>query len=461
MVGKTLKILFINPFLPSALTAGFEFDTRIRGNHMLTLNVGMAYIATAVERAGIDIEVVDCDAHMWSPADIEMHIRTKSYDAVGIGTMVFQYSWVRDVARMIKEHRPDVPIIVGSTLSTSMPEMLLEKSDVDIGVLGEGDITIVELLQTLDEGRSLSEVRGLCYKDGDRLVTTPARPIIKDINTIPFPNYDHFEMEIYLDRSKYSIPPPAPIELDDVIAMPVNMARGCPFRCSFCFHAFQHTQYRRRSPENVIEEIQLWKDKYDANFILFWDELSFTHERPVRELADMLIDREMNMSFFASCRSELFNWDRVDLARKLKQAGCKGLAYSLESGSDEILEAMNKRNCSRDFITQSHVLEAVGIKSYTSVIFGYPQETFQTIDQTFNVLAEARSYTCVSYIQPTPATPIYEWALENGKIPDEEAYLLSLGEASKPLVNLTNLTLDEMVGHVDGYRSAISKTEAA
>src|SRR5262245_26037587 len=155
---------------------------------MLTLNVGMAYVATAVERAGMDLEILDCDAHMWSPADIEPMIRAKQFDAVGIGTMVFQYRLVRDVAAMIKRHRPHVPIMVGSTLSTSMPRLLLEKTDVNIAVIGEGDITIVELLDAIDRGTPLSEVHGIWFKRNGEIVETPSRPVIQNIDAIPSPN---------------------------------------------------------------------------------------------------------------------------------------------------------------------------------------------------------------------------------------------------------------------------------
>ena len=388
-----LKILFINPFLPSGLTGNSpDRWSRRRGNFMLTLNVGMAYVASAVNRAGIDLEILDCDAHMWSLADIEQKIRPKKFDAVGIGTMVFQYRWVRDVAALVKKYHPNVPIMVGSTLSTSMPELLLRKTDVDIAVIGEADITIVELLRAIDRGESLTEVQGIYFKrDGD-IVKTPCRPVIQDINSIPSPNYDLFDMEIYLENSRHSIPPPAPVGEEKVVAMPVNTAARLPLPLQLLLPRLPgdgvpaplSREHHRRNPalEGSLRR-QLHPLLGRAHLL---------PRRPARQLADMLIEREMNVSFFASCRSELFNWENIDVARRLQQAGCKGLAYSLENGNDEILQAMNKKNSAADFVTQSHVLREVGIKSYTSVIFGYPQETFETIDETFEVLGRSHAY---------------------------------------------------------------------
>jgi radical SAM superfamily enzyme YgiQ (UPF0313 family) len=428
-----MKILFINPSVrpdsPKCL-----------------LNVGLAYVASAVDGAGFDLEILDIDAHRFSPQEVERQIRTKKFDVVGIGTLVSQYKWTKEIAATIKQYHPHAQIMVGNTLGTSVASILLEKTDVDIAVLGEGDVTAVEVLRALNEDRPLDEVQGICFKRDGRAIRTPGRPVIPNIDRIPSPNYDLFEMEIYLGKSKWLVPAPETLSIafDELVVMPVSTARGCPFSCNFCFHAFQEQKYRFRSPENIADEVELWKTKYGANFIAFWDELSFYHPKATERLADLFIEGNLGIHFTASCRSELLNWDTIHVAEKLKKAGCKGLSFALENGNEEILKAMNKRNYVGDFITQAKVCHAVGIEVYTSLVFGYPQETLETIAETYRVLQEARVYGSVGYLQPMPGTPMYEYAKRTGHITADESYLLIMGDRQDLKVNLSKLSSEEM-----------------
>lgn len=411
------------------------------------LNVGLGYVATALQRAGIDLEILDVDAHRYDDAQVDRLLRKKKYDAVGVGTLVSQYGWAKRLAKAIREAKPNVPIVAGNTLATSIPDILVTHTDFDVAVIGEGEITAVEVFTALYEGTSLDDVQGIVYADSGEPVHTPKRPVIPNIDEIPSPNYELFDLEIYLDKSKWMVPAPEnlPIPFDDVRSMPVNTARGCPFACTFCFHAFQKLKYRHRSPENVADEMQLWRDKYGVNFIAFWDELSFYQDKATERFADTVIERDLGLHFFGSCRSELFNDDTAHIAAKLKQAGCKGLGFSLESGNEEILLAMNKHNHVSDFITQAKILHKVGIEVYTSIVIGYPQETRETIEETFRVLSQANVYPSVGYLQPMPGTPMYDLARVTGKIADEEEYLLMMGDRQDLRVNLSEtLTEDEM-----------------
>lgn len=411
------------------------------------LNVGLGYVASALDRAGFDLEILDIDAHRYDHATVARLLRTKTYDAVGIGTLVSQYGWARSVMAEARAAKPNVPIVVGNTLATSVPEILVERTEADVAVIGEGDITAVEVFTALSDGRSLDEVQGIVYRQDGKTVRTMPRPVIKDVDGIPSPNYELFDLDIYLDKSRWMVPAPEnlDIDFDTIRSMPVNTARGCPFSCTFCYHAFQNLKYRHRSPENVADEIQLWRDRYGVNFIAFWDELSFYQDKATERFAELMIQRNMGIQFFGSCRSELFKDETAHIAHKLKQAGCKGLGFALESGNEEILLAMNKHNHVSDFVRQCRILHDVGIEVYTSIVIGYPQETRETIAETFRVLADAYVYPSVGYLQPMPGTPMHKLALETGAIRDEEEYLLMMGDRQDLRVTLSeHMTGDEM-----------------
>ena len=447
-----MKVLFINPAVRP-------------DSPRLLPNVGLAYVASAVHRAGIELEILDIDAHRYSEEQVDKLLRIKKYDAVGIGTLVSQYKWCKSVAHLIRAAHPTAPIIVGNTLGTSVPETVLSKTDADIAVLGEGDITIVDLLTKMNNGEPLARVEGICYKENGKVCQTSSREVIPNIDEIPFPKWDLFEIEIYLEKSKHNIPISErnPIPIDDMVAMPVTTARGCPFKCTFCYHAFQEKKYRHRSPESICAEIELYKEKYGANFINFWDELSFYYYKNTEQFADLMIEKDLGMYFAGSCRSDLLGRNDMDptrnaeIARKLKKAGCVGLGYALENANREILIHMNKKCDSAEFVTQSSILQEAGIDCYTSLVFGYPEETERTIAETFEVLKKARIYPSVGYLEPMPGTPMYRYAIDHGFIKNEEDYLMIMGDRQDIRLNVTKMSTERMDAVVKEQLIALNK----
>ncbi|QPJ62161.1 MAG: B12-binding domain-containing radical SAM protein [Candidatus Nitronauta litoralis] len=429
-----MKVLMVNPSIRP-------------DSPVLFPNVGLGYITTAINRAGIDFEILDIDAHRFSDEEVERQIRNKQFDALAIGTLTSHYKWVKQFTQMVKQYHPHTPIIGGNTLATSVADTLVTRSGMDIAVLGEGEITVIELLTALDNGGSLEEIPGLCFRnENGQVVHTEERPVIDDIDTIPFPDWDLFDIEIYLSKSKHMAPLSVQSEInyDKIVGMPVSTARGCPFRCTFCYHAFQEKKYRHRTPENVMDEIDHYKSKYDINFVSFWDELTFYQNKATEHFADVMIEREANVFWIGSCRSDLLKEGDLHIAQKLKQSGCNGLGLALESGNDEIMEVMNKKCDASDFIIQASLMHEAGLEVYPSVIIGYPQETEETIEQTFDVCRRAKVYPSVGFLEPMPGTPMYDYSREHGYITDEEEYLLIMGDRQDLRINLTQMETDRM-----------------
>jgi radical SAM superfamily enzyme YgiQ (UPF0313 family) len=404
-------------------------------------NVGLAYIMTATERAGFAFDFIDIDAHRYSDEQVDQLVRNQKCDVVAIGTLVSVYGRAKQLFKMVRTYHPNARIVVGNTLGTSIPRTLLSKTEADICVIGEGELTFIDLLHALEEGRSLHGVPGIAFKHNGEFVATPQRPLIPDIDEIPFPNYDLMDMGIYLESSRHVVsnPDTLPIEFDDIVAMPLSSARGCPFHCNFCYHAFQHRKYRFRSPESIVAEMRHWKEKYGTNVINFWDELTFFQIQATEKFADLLIEADLDMQWCASCRSELLvrrdGGPRV--AEKLRRAGCHGMGFALESGNPEILAYMQKENTVKEFIEQCNVLHEADIDVYTSIIIGDPQESTATIDDTFEVLRQARIYPSVGFLQLMPGTPMYDLAVQRGAVTDIEDYLMKMGDRQDLRINLT------------------------
>jgi radical SAM superfamily enzyme YgiQ (UPF0313 family) len=424
-----MKILFINPAV--------RFDSLLK-----LPNVGLAYVMTAARGAGFtDFDLIDIDAHRYTDEQVASLVRKARCDVVAVGTLVSCYAAMKRLFAVVREHQPHATIVVGNTLGTSVPRIVLGKTAADVCVIGEGEVTFVDLLRALEEGRSLRTVQGIAFRENGEFVQTPERPVIDNIDTIPFPDYDLFDMGIYLEVSRHLVANPVglPIPFEQLVAMPVNTARGCPFHCNFCFHAFQEKKYRFRSPANVVAEMRQLKEKYGINYVNYWDELTFFSMKETERFADALIEADLGIYWIGSCRSELLvrRDGGAEVAKKLKQAKCHGLGFALESGNQEVLSSMNKANTVKEFIEQCHVLHEANIDVYTSIIVGYPQETTATIDDTFEVLKGARVYPSVGFLQLMPATPMYQMALTRGHIKDEEEYLLRMGDRQDIRINMT------------------------
>jgi len=406
--------------------------------------IGLGYIATAISNSGIECEIFDLDALRPSDEEIEEKIKNAEYDVAAMGCIVTGYRYVKKLCELIKKHHPQVPIIIGNSVATSIPNILMNKTQADFGVSGEGDITIVELLEALRDNTLIKDVKGIFFKKDGEVVFTEERELIKSLDDLPFINYELFDMEPYLKNFKKNLPEPYPIEFDKIVALPINTARGCPFKCTFCYHVFRGKRFRNRSPENIAKEIEQLNAKHGVNYLQFADELSLFSKKQANELAEQFIKKDLKVFWLADCRAGLFKEGDLELAKKLKAAGCVSLGYSLESANKEILDAMDKHISINDFEVQTRILHEAGITPVTSLVIGYPQETPETLQNTFDCCLKCNIYPSAGYLLPQPGTPMYDLAIEMGLIPDEEEYLLRMGDRQDFTINFTQMTQEEM-----------------
>ena len=418
--------------------------------------LGLAYVASAIERAGYDFELIDLDAHRCSDKELESILRKKDFDVVAFGCIVTGYRIIKKLAKLIRAINKDAAIIAGNSVADSIPEILLSKTEVDIAVIGEGDITIVELLDALANSKSLENVKGIYFKKRGKIITNSRREAIRNIDSIPFPNWDIFDIEIYIKNGIGSVPEPYAIPKDEIRKLPVNTARGCLFRCTFCYHVFQKDKYRFRSPESILSEIKLLQKKYKLNYIAFSDELTFFSKKQAEDFVDKLFEKGLKFYWGANIRANLFKENDLELLKKIKKNNCIGFSYSLESADRDILRSMNKQLKVDDFKRQAKVLNMLGLETWTSIVLGYPQETLKTIEKTFNVCYDLDIYPSTGYLLPQPGTPMYDLAKEKCLIKDEEEYLLKIGDRQDFTINFTEIPDDVFQSEVKKHLKKIS-----
>ena len=476
-----MKILFVNPSL------------RL-GTDMLFLPVGLGYVMTYVKQEGYSFDLLDIDGGQLQDDYIENYFKKNKYDVICLGSIVTHYRWVKWCINTIKKHQPDCKVIVGNSVGGSIPEVLFQTTKVDIVIYGEGEITLKEAFDALKSNESLGTIieprieiphankgypatikgegiPGLIYRTKENLIVNNGkRKAVRNIDDFPFPDWELFDVQTYLKSGrKHGASHSWFYPKDKAVTMPINTARGCVFKCTFCHYVFWHDPYRHRSAENVITEIKSLKEKYGANFFNFWDELSFHKIGPAEKFLDQLIEADLKIHWTCAIRADLMGKDvdpkgnpiprerRVNLAKKFVEAGCVSAGYSLESGNDKILETMNKKVKSEYFNEQVKICREVGLITNTSLVIGYPEETKETIDETMSKLEALNVYPSAGFLLPLPETGMWNHAIENGFIKDIDKFLTDITERQDFSLNMTSMNEEELKTHTLGWLDKLNK----
>ncbi|MFN0161675.1 MAG: B12-binding domain-containing radical SAM protein [Burkholderiales bacterium] len=445
-----MKLCFVNPSLRP-------------GSATKYLPVGVAAVMTAVRRAGYEFDLLDIDIDDLDDAQVEEHFRRKAYDVVLAGSIVTHYKWMKWLTRTVKRFQPACRVVVGNSVGGSVPEVFLRNSAVDVVIIGEGEFSCIETLDAWRDGGDLAAVKGIAFLDGQgRFVQTPKRPACK-IDELPMVDWSFFDVERYFQKSYAGADGLIFDENNLPRVMPVATARGCVFRCTFCHFVFWDDPYRYRSPENILAEIRRNIEKYQVNFINFWDDLSFASLRQAERMADAILASGLKFYWNAAVRTDLFGKDkfsyaeRLAVARKLRESGCVNVGFSLESGNQAILDMMEKKVSADNFKEQTRVLNEAGISSSISVVFGYPIETADTIRETFEQCLDVGIYPSIGYLLPLPYTKMYEYARQHGHIVDENAYLDGITERQDFCLNMTSMPTEEIEGLIKHYAGELNR----
>ena len=365
-----------------------------------------------------------------------------------MGCIVTGFRFVKSQIEKIKHQYPETIIGVGNSVATSIPIELLKYTKADVAFIGEGDVTDVEFLNAVRNNRPLSEVDGIAYRDNrGKILFSKPRRVLEDISDL-YIDYNFFDMDKYIPFMSRGIGRPHPVE--PLRAFVINTARGCINRCTFCYQVFRNEKYRRRSMKMIMEDVQHVIEKYDVNYIDFADDLTFFNKKVIEEF--LYWKEKLGLEFYweGIIRGNLFtNEEDIDLLHRLRENGCWLLLYSLESSNPDILKAMNKHVNLDQFKKQTAIIKKSGIHVATSLVIGYPQETVETIQDTFNVCINSGINPSTGYLLPQPGTEIYDWAIREGYIDNVEDYLMALGDRQDLRLNMTQMPDDVLIKTVE------------
>ncbi|MCL5884408.1 MAG: cobalamin-dependent protein [Deltaproteobacteria bacterium] len=239
--------------------------------------IGIGNISAALRRAGCETDLLDIFARSFSREDTSAFLSKSKWDLVGINAFSTQYEWAKWFAAETRKRQPQATIVMGGPLPTFSAEIVLRETQTDICVIGEGEETVGELVRNMDRPGS---VAGIKYRDGDgRIVTTPARSYIRDLDSLPFTPYDFFDMDVYLKNSGlFGVP--------SIKTIGLLTSRGCPWGCRYSSRTFRGV--RLRSIDKIVEEIRLLREKYGIRGVSFADELVLVNKQRGYELCEKL-----------------------------------------------------------------------------------------------------------------------------------------------------------------------------
>jgi anaerobic magnesium-protoporphyrin IX monomethyl ester cyclase len=387
---KELKIALVNPPPPSP--EAFV--------HYQNPPVGLAYMAAVLEKNGYEVAVLDCPPFNMTHEGLKQEIHRLKPNIVGITSVTATFPSALLAARVAKETCPNAPVVLGGPHATFMDSQILsEHPDVDIIVRGEGEQTILDLLQNLFRSGNLQAVSGISFRKNGHIVRMPNRPFIQNLDQLPRPAYKYFQLKKYRIFGK--------------LGLSIITSRGCPFQCTFCLvPRIAGKYFRSRSKKNVVDELEWLRDVYEPDVFTFHDE-TFTYEKKrVLEICEEMKNRNINLPWDCSTRVDQVS---RELLAKMRDAGCQLVSFGAESGSQKILNAMKKGTTVEQNERAIKWAKEVDLSVAISVIIGYPGETKESLKQTLDFIQRTEPDDVYLYVAtPYPSIELHDLVKDLG-----------------------------------------------
>jgi anaerobic magnesium-protoporphyrin IX monomethyl ester cyclase len=429
-VGNS-KVQLINP--PFIRYGGVE------GHGGKNTPLNLAYIAsfTREEMRDVDIDIIDAEGLELTYEQIYERVDAFSPDIIGITCPTPVYYIVQQICSDLKRKDKDVKIVIGGPHVTALPKESLTETECDVVVIGEGELTFLDIVSRLKDGKDLHSVPGIAYKENGDVYVNKRRELINDLDILPFPAKD------LLPLSRYYLPPTKRIKSERATNMITS--RGCPFSCNFCMaKTIWTSKTRLRSVKNVIEEIKLNVDVYRLTEFSFHDEL-FTFRRDrVIELCQSILKEGIDITWVCQARAGSVDLEMLTL---MKRAGCGKIAFGFESGSDRMLKLMNKKETIENAVESVSLCKKAGIGVEGAFILGYPGEDLKSINDSIKFALELDCETVAWFIAiPYPGTRLYYEAIEKGYLKERINWMefAPVSNLESPMI-IPNFTPEELM----------------
>lgn len=390
-----MKVLLINPNYREIYSYGGAKELT-----PLFPPLGLAHIAAVLRKNDIDVKILEANINNLNHEQIKKEINNYGPNFIGITATTCLIEEANEIAKLCPDN---TTIIVGGIHASSLPVETLEQfPDIDLVVIGEGEYTMLDIARL----KPLYKIAGIYYRKNNKIFKNEPRPLIKNLDELPFPARDLLPMGKYwsVGIKKYPF-------------ATIMTSRGCPYNCNFCVnYKVLGKKFRYRSPENVLEEIDELVNKYHIKELSILDDNFSLLPNRVEKICDGLIERRYNLIWKTS------NGIRADsitepLIQKMKKAGCYLLAFGVESGNPEILKVIQKGETLDQIKNAVMLCKKYRIKTEAFFMIGNENETEGTMQDTINFAKELDiDIAQFQVFIPLPGSSYYEKIKQNGKL---------------------------------------------
>ena len=407
--------------------------------------LGAGYISAMLRNEHVEVETFSMDVFHFTNDDLTEKLKLNSYDMVLLGFMAPRFRrTVRSLCHTIRDNIGESAwLILGGHGPSAIPEYIIEETRADIVCIGEADQTIVDLVKCKRNevlGSSLKfpleDVLGIVYKVDGKIVSNHRRPRNIDLDSLPFPAWDLFPMQSYLENLKF-----AGMGVNDR-AFPIISSRGCTNRCTFCFRL--ESGIRSRSVENVLEEMIALHEYYNVNYYYFADELAVFSKKRVLQLTEGIQQKLPNIHYRMDCRVTVFD---EDIAKALKKSGCVFLNIGFESTSQEVLDQMHKKVTVEQNIGAAEIANKYGIGIGINVIWGMPGDNEKTLRENAEFIKKYNQYDQIRTIRPVtpyPGSSLYNLAISQNKLKGPQDFFDKFKNSDRYMVNFMGMPEDKI-----------------
>lgn len=395
---RNQKVLLINPFNPQS-------------DHIQP-PLGLGYLATAIRKINFSVKILDANKERIKPKELEEIIKQEKPNFVGLQSYSANFHYVKESLKFIKEVNPEIVTLVGGPHPSALPRQILETmgDSLDFAFAGEAEIGLPKLLgELLNKTANFASIPGLIYRQKGKIVLNPPL-FLANLDLFDFPAWDLLKPETYPEAQHGAFFEKFPIA-------PIVTTRGCPYNCSFCAGKLNTGKiFRKRSLKNVLLEIKFLYNKHGIREFHIVDD-NFTFEKDfAKEILREVIKLKLNASFAVPNGVRIDSLDE-ELINLMKKAGFYLISIGIESGSDRVLNLMNKNITTAKIQEKISLINQKGLNSAGFFIIGYPGETEneinKTIDFSLNLGLSRANYFL---FLPLPGTPIFAKLKKEGLI---------------------------------------------
>jgi radical SAM superfamily enzyme YgiQ (UPF0313 family) len=380
--------------------------------------IGLAYLVSFArkraeeENIPIDFTILDSTIEGLVFHGLKKKLHDLKPDVVGINFYTENRFEALRAIQIIKSHDPAIIIVAGGPHATlAADDTIRHFNGIDFVVKGEGEVTFYELLKSIYENRDFSQLPGIAYKLNGQIFHNALRPYIQNLDSIPFPAWDMLKMDRYYGSLDW-------YQSNENMGM-LFTSRGCPFECNFCSSAKAWgNRYRMRSAENIVEEIKQLKEKFAISAFIFFDDTMTIVRKRAMEICEKISNDGLGIRWQTHSRVDTMD---EELMETMKRAGCVGIMFGVESGSQRIIDEVIKKKIKiEQAVEVSRLGKKLGMVNNFSYIVSHPTETMADAEWTLKIIKthlEDNQTAVLNIMRSYPGTKIEEYAIKNDLLP--------------------------------------------